>query len=205
MIDFSKHIDNDVRNIEIYCDGAIKGVRSKGIKYGGIGIIPVQEDVFDYLSIPYIGEDLTNNKLEILAVLFTILFSLEVSQGYKGKTNINIKSDSEYTVDGYNINLDNWIDKGWKNSSGADVKNKELWQLIERVKCYLNRNRNKYYVNLQWTKGHDNEKYNDLADEYAVKAKMEAYEDNESAFTTDYAIEKAKLFINNLEEREKMN
>ncbi|QPI17145.1 ribonuclease HI [Staphylococcus phage vB_StaM_SA1] len=205
MIDFNKHINNDVRNIEIYCDGAIKGVRSKGTKYGGIGIIPVQEDLFDYLSIPYIGEDLTNNRLEMLAVIFTILFSLEVSQDYKGKTNINIKSDSEYTVDGYNINLDNWIIQGWKNSSGADVKNKELWKLIERVKCYLNRNRNKYYVNLQWTKGHDKEKYNELSDEYAVKAKMEAYENNESAFTMTYAIEKAESFINKLEEREKMS
>ncbi|QDJ97879.1 ribonuclease HI [Staphylococcus phage PALS_2] len=202
MIDFKKMLKENSRNIEIYCDGAIKGVRSKGTKYGGIGIIPVQEDLFDYLSIPYIGEDLTNNKLEILAVLFTILFSLEVSQDYKGKTNINIKSDSEYTVDGYNTNLDKWINKGWKNYSGAEVKNKELWQLMERIKYYLNRNRNKYYVNLQWTKGHDNEKYNELADEYAVKAKMEAYEDNDSAFSIDYAIDKADKFITKLEKKE---
>lgn len=201
MIDFKKMLKENARNIEIYCDGAIKGVKSKGTKYGGLGIIPVEDNIFDYLAIPYIGEDLTNNKLEILSVLFSIMFAMD-SCNHKGKININIKSDSQYVVNSYNKYIDNWIENGWKTNSGSDVKNIELWELMNRIKSYVNRNRYKYYIDVQWTKGHSNEKYNDLADEYAVKAKMEAIENNDSAFSIDYAIDKANKFITKLEKKE---
>lgn len=113
--------------IEIYCDGAIKGIRKKK-QHCGIGIIPIG-DLFENTSISLCDYGLTNNKIEIMGVLLSVLFVIDNYKGNK-KLNINIKTDSEYTVKAFNEYMEKWQNNGWKNSTGAEVKNKQWCLLI---------------------------------------------------------------------------
>lgn len=59
-----------------------------------------------------------------------------------------------------------WEVRGWKKKSGP-IKNldivQELWKLY-----------NNYPVKLNWVKGHVGTKYNEMADEWANKARLGA-------------------------------
>lgn len=96
----------------------------------------------------------------------------------------NIYSDSQYVVNGMNKWIHGWKKKGWHN-----VKNIDLWQeldaiylslstqkqIIERV--YINGEAqeaiNNYpmqidlKVNLEWVRGHNGDKFNEMADQLA--------------------------------------
>lgn len=200
LIDFKKYLDKNSDKVIIYCDGAIKGVKSKGTKYGGLGIyLPEEDRPFDSMGIPVMDEKLTNNNLEILSFIFSVLFAIETYKG-EGKLNINIKTDSRYVVDGFNKYLSKWSENGWLTNTGAPIKNKEIWSLIDDIKYNLGM---RFNINLSWTKGHNksidqDSKYNELADEYANKGKLLAYENNDEAYSYDYIIEKITEFVNNL-------
>ncbi|WPH64290.1 ribonuclease H [Staphylococcus phage vB_StaM_PB50] len=200
LIDFKKYLNENSNKVTIYCDGAIKGVKSKGTKYGGLGIyLPEENRPFESMGIPVMDEKLTNNNLEILSFIFSALFAIETYKGDR-KLNINIKTDSRYVVDGFNKYLLKWSENGWLTNTGTPIKNKELWLLVDDIKHNLGM---KFNINLSWTKGHNksidqDSKYNEIADEYANKGKLLAYENNDEAYSYDYIIEKITEFVNNL-------
>ena len=59
-----------------------------------------------------------------------------------------------------------WKEKGWKKKSG-EIKNLDI--VKELYELYINSQ-----VSLYWTKGHVGTKYNEMADEWANRARVGA-------------------------------
>ena len=97
----------------------------------------------------------TNNKMELTAVI-------------RGFENLNkasevlVKTDSTYVINGITKWLPNWKAKGWINSAKKPVANKELWKQLE----YLISD---HKVDWLWVKGHSGDDENERADELARK------------------------------------
>lgn len=73
---------------------------------------------------------------------------------------VELVSDSQYTLKGISEWRKGWERRGWKNAAGQPVANKELWMtlfmLVDGRK-----------VTTRWVKGHAGDKYNEAADELA--------------------------------------
>jgi ribonuclease HI len=78
--------------------------------------------------------------------------------------NMIVLSDSQYTVNGFNIWMSNWKRKNWITASGSAVLNQDLWKNFDRVAA-------EKQFTLQWIRGHNNNFYNDEVDRLA-KNKM---------------------------------
>lgn len=139
--------------VDIYTDGACTGNPGKG----GWGAVLVFGDKVKEIS----GHaDLaTNNEMELTAVI-------EGLKALKEPCSVRVYSDSAYIVNSINLGwLDNWQRLGWKTSTNTDVANQEMWlSILELMK--------KHDVEFVKVKGHAGNKYNEMADALAVKAKF---------------------------------
>ena len=101
-------------------------------------------------------KDTTNIRMEGLAMIAGIK--------YAGEEGCEIHSDSEFWINVLTKWAAGWEAKGWKKAKG-EIKNldlvKELYELY-----------NIYPVKLVWEKGHDGIEFNELADEWANKARL---------------------------------
>jgi ribonuclease HI len=84
---------------------------------------------------------------------------------------IEIVSDSTYVVNCFKNKWHaGWLKRGWKNSQGQPVANRDLWeQLFELA---LNGGRT---VHFTWVKGHSGDKGNDFVDVLATAAADSQY------------------------------
>ncbi len=67
----------------------------------------------------------TNNQMELKAVLFALSY-------FKIPKKIKIYSDSEYVIKGITEWLPLWKKRGFKTKDGKPIKNRELWEEIEK-------------------------------------------------------------------------
>ena len=142
--------------IEIYVDGG----NSLKNRIGGCAAIVTKDNVIiAELSEAYSGDNVTNNTMELGGMILACRFMLDHPE--LGK-DVTIISDSEYVVLGARDRLDRWISRGWKNT-GGQVKNRVLWEAIAWLKTQLN-------ITWKWTKGHESNRLNNLADSLAVEA-----------------------------------
>ena len=140
--------------IKCYTDGAAKGNGSVGCK-GGYGIFIIhpcgkQEKFCGGFN------DVTNNEMELLAVLKALTYLTRADQPIK---RIEILTDSTYVLKGITEWMPNWVKKGWRTASGGPVKNVSLWQAIYKLDL----------SNVIFTKvkGHSGDVGNDMADKLA--------------------------------------
>ena len=105
----------------------------------------------------------TNQRMEVMAVIEALRST--------PSEDVEIVSDSTYVVKCFNDKWHvGWLKRGWKNSQGQPVANRDLWeQLIELV---LNSGRN---VRFTWVKGHSGDKGNDFVDVLATAAADSQY------------------------------
>ena len=135
------------KDIDIFTDGSCSGNPGPG---GWAGVI-----IHDLVSILTGYETkTTNNRMELAA-------TINVIRLIDPKLNINLYTDSNYVKNGITVWINNWIKNDWKNSQKKEVANKDLWLQLYKLN-------NTYEINWNWVKAHENNKYNDLADEYAV-------------------------------------
>ncbi len=75
---------------------------------------------------------------------------------------IAVYTDSQYVKNGISSWIHNWKKNAWRTSAKKPVKNKELWQELERQVTALER-----YGSLRWhwVKGHAGHYYNERCDE----------------------------------------
>ena len=130
-------------------DGACSGNPGPG---GWCVIIKKDDKVNEFF-----GGDLetTNNKMELTAVI----------KGFENLNNASevlVKTDSTYVINGITKWLPNWRAKGWINSSKKPVANKDLWQQLESLIS-------NHKVDWLWVKGHSGDDENERADELARK------------------------------------
>jgi ribonuclease HI/uncharacterized phage-like protein YoqJ len=131
----------------VYTDGACSGNPGPG---GWAWVVPAGR----WAS----GADpaTTNQRMELAAVL-------EAVRALAGP--LDVVSDSTYVVNCFRDRWwEGWLRKGWRNSQGKPVANKDLWEpLIDAV-------RSRGDVRFRWVKGHGGDRWNDLADRLAVEA-----------------------------------
>lgn len=100
--------------------------------------------------------DTTNNRMEIQA-------AVEGLRALEGPYRVQLFTDSEYLRQGVTNWLPKWRENGWKTSSKKEVKNQDLWQVLQRE---LERHR----VTWHWVRGHAGNRWNERADRLASKA-----------------------------------
>lgn len=100
-------------------------------------------------------ESSTNIRMEGLAMIAAIK--------YAGEEGCEIHSDSEFWINVLTKWAPGWEAKGWRKSSG-EIANLDIVKELYSLYC-------QYPVELVWEKGHAGTKYNEMADEWANKAR----------------------------------
>ena len=130
--------------IKIYTDGSYKPTTEQG---GYASIITENDQVIKILYNGYIHT--TNNRAELMGILYALEY-------FKDSTELEIYSDSSYIVNSIN----NGHVKRWIEEHDNSKKNMDLWTRISKLLDFHN-------VTFFWIKGHNNNKFNELADCYA--------------------------------------
>ena len=132
-------------NVDIYTDGScLKNPGPGG--YAAVG--PGWEIVGG-------AAHTTNNAMEMTAVCVALERAAELCMD-----EVTIWTDSQYVKNGITSWIDGWKRKGWKTSTGAPVKNKELWMRMDALRARLR-------VNFKWVKAHNGHPLNERADTLA--------------------------------------
>ena len=109
-----------MRKVTIYTDGSCNP--NPGL--GGWGYV-VFEDRREPVEDCGGEKQTTNNQMEITAAVMA-LKSLET------RTEVTIYTDSQYVRKGITSWVKGWKRNGWMTASRKPVKNKELWQELEK-------------------------------------------------------------------------
>jgi ribonuclease HI len=79
---------------------------------------------------------------------------------------LTIVSDSTYVVKCFNDRWHHgWLKRGWKNSQGQPVANRDLWEVILPLVLESDR-----AIRFEWVKGHSGEPMNDFVDVLATQS-----------------------------------
>jgi len=131
---------------EIYTDGSCLGNPGRG------GWAAISKD----FKICGAQPNTTNNIMEMTA----ILRALEQVRLMNEKS-VRIFTDSNYTKQGITSWIHNWKKNGWKTSSGGDVKNRELWIELDKIRdCFI-------MIEWRWVKAHNGDPKNEEVDKLA--------------------------------------
>ena len=138
------------KQIELFTDGACRGNPGPG----GWGVLIRHDNHEKQL---YGAEKFTtNNRMELMA-------ALEGLKSLKESCTISITTDSQYVRLGMTEWLANWKKRNWQTSDKKPVKNKDLWEQLDREVS-------RHQVTWHWVKGHSGHLENELADELANRA-----------------------------------
>lgn len=132
-----------------YTDGSSRGNPGPG----GYGLILMVEGTNYSKKISGGFRKTTNNRMELLAVIVALETLTKANQ------EIIIITDSKYVFDSI---TKRWV-WGWQKKGFKGKKNPDLWRRL--LKIYP-----KHQVKMQWVKGHNGNKYNEIADQLAVRA-----------------------------------
>ena len=135
--------------VEVYTDGACKGNPGPG----GWGALLRYKGVEKEL---YGGEaNTTNNRMELLAVI-------EALEALRRPCKVRVATDSQYVKRGVTEWMQRWKRNGWRTADKRAVKNKELWERLDRALA-------DHQVTWQWVRGHAGHPENERADRLANK------------------------------------
>ena len=138
--------------MEIYTDGSAHPNPGPG----GYGIVGVENDNIIFTRSKQYNNEVTNNEMEIKAILYTML-----NFGSKSNPPI-VYSDSSYCVNIFNDWIFTWKKNNWLKGDNQIPKNLDL------IKTYYDWYEKGYRINLKKIKGHQGNKYNELADALAT-------------------------------------
>jgi len=134
-------------NIVIYADGACRG--NPGI--GGWGAFVTADGTETELCG---GEhNTTNNQMELTAVIRAI-------ESLASPSVVQVYTDSQYVQKGISEWIHGWKRKGWRTSTGAAVKNVELWKQLDELA-------QQHKIEWKWVRGHNGNPGNERADKLA--------------------------------------
>ena len=124
---------------------------------GGFAVIEVQGDVGKPVILGREAES-SNIRMEGWALVAAMRRALEAGESCE------IHTDSEFWVNVMTKWMAGWAAAGWKKKRG-EIKNldivKKLYELYDSEK-----------IHLVWVKGHAGTKFNEMADEWANKARV---------------------------------
>jgi ribonuclease HI len=133
--------------LEIFCDGACSGNPGPG----GWGAVLIWNDTIKVIS----GYEpkTTNNRMELLA-------AIKALEAITRPVKVKMFTDSKYLQDGITKWINSWKRNNWKNGK---VLNRDLWERLD----ILN---HQHQIEWNWVKGHNGNKYNEMADKAARDA-----------------------------------
>ncbi len=138
-----------MKSVEVFTDGGCIGNPGRG--------------AWAYL-IKGLGEDksssgfsaeTTNNKMELEAVIQSLIFLSEDAQREGFET--VVYTDSQYVKNGITTWIHAWLKNGWKTASKDPVKNQDLWKRLLVLQNTLK-------PRWQWLKGHAGHPENEFCD-----------------------------------------
>ena len=99
----------------------------------------------------------TNQRMEVTAAIR----ALEALSGP-----VHVVSDSTYVVNCFRQSWHTgWKRRGWRNSQGNPVANRDLWEVLLALALDGGRP-----VTFEWVKGHSGDRMNDVVDQLALAA-----------------------------------
>ncbi len=133
--------------VDLFTDGACKGNPGVGgwgvfMRYGGH-----EKTLFGG------ARATTNNRMELCAVI-------EGLKALKRASPVRVHTDSQYVQKGISAWLKDWKRRGWKTSAGQPVKNRDLWEELDRLAS-------QHRVEWHWVRGHAGHAENEAADHLA--------------------------------------
>ncbi|MGI6348940.1 MAG: ribonuclease HI [Eubacteriaceae bacterium] len=139
-----------MKEVLIYTDGGCRGNDSSQENIGAIGIVLIYKgNKKEYSEVFY---NTTNNKMELTAVIKAL-------QMLKEPCKVKLHSDSAYIVEAFRQGwVDIWKQNGWRRPKNEELKNRELWQLLD----ILVRRHDVEFIKV---KGHSTDVYNNRCDE----------------------------------------
>lgn len=144
--------------LRIYTDGSSRSNGREGAK-AGFGVFFGQGDPRN-VSEPLRGEPQTNQRAELMAMQR----ALEVAPKAQ---DVEIVSDSQYSINCVTQWATSWRSKGWKTAVGEDVKNQDIIQAV--LSLMETRSKAGGKTTFKWVKGHSKDAGNTAADLLAVK------------------------------------
>ena len=147
----------------IYTDGSCCG-NGKAVNSGGFGVIVVDNNEKLLFNYNKRSENTTNNREEIKAILYSFL---NYGVNIYNNSNFNIEipivySDSNYCVQTFNEWMFNWANHNWIKSDKKQPENLDL------IQVYYDWYQKGYRIDLRKVKGHNGNKWNEVADQLAT-------------------------------------
>ncbi|KVP17432.1 ribonuclease HI [Burkholderia ubonensis] len=136
----------------VYTDG---GARPSNPGPAGWGAVLLEAGEVKFAAGGFIGVQ-TNQIAELVAAIEGLS---RVPEGAR----VELVSDSQYTLKGLSEWRAGWERKGWVNSAGQPVANKEYWKRLFALA-------DKRKVTTRWVKGHNGDPLNERCDALATKA-----------------------------------
>ncbi|KAJ5032928.1 uncharacterized protein L3040_009517 [Drepanopeziza brunnea f. sp. 'multigermtubi'] len=149
--------------IKVYTDGSALGNGRTGA-VAGVGVFFGVGDSRN-VSEPLEGMPQTNNRAELTG----ILRALQIAPKDK---DMEIVTDSNYSINCVTVWFRGWAAKGWKKSDGKDAENTDLIKAIREL--IDERDENGKETKFTWIKGHNDDPGNTAADRLAVAGAQNA-------------------------------
>jgi ribonuclease HI len=138
------------KTVNIFTDGGCRG--NPGI--GGSGTLlrygENEKELYGY------EKETTNNRMELMAAIKGLETLTE-------PCDVILTTDSQYVRQGITQWMRNWKKRDWKTAAKKPVKNKDLWQRLDKAT-------ERHKINWKWVKGHSGHAENDLVDALANRA-----------------------------------
>ncbi len=139
-----------MNEVVIYTDGSCEGNPGPG------GYAAIVDEDGERREITGGERRTTNNRMELMAVIRGLASLDEPSI-------VRVVTDSQYVAKGMKSWIHGWRRKGWKTASGAPVKNRDLWEELDRLAS-------KHQMSWEWVRGHTGHPENERADALAREA-----------------------------------
>ena len=136
--------------IKVYTDGSCLGNPGNG----GWAFVIINEKDISYRA--GFERDTTNNQMELMAAIKAIEFLDKYND-------INLNTDSNYVRQGITNWILNWKRNNWKTSTKKAVKNRELWERLDKLNVSKN-------IIWSWVKAHNVDESNNQVDQLARQA-----------------------------------
>lgn len=145
----------------IYTDGSAQN-NGKANSSGGFGVVVLDNNENLIYNYNKREENVTNNQMEIKAILYAFLnYGVNINNNSIVDIPI-VYSDSNYCVQTFNNWMFNWANNNWIKSD------KKVPENLELIKAYYDWYQKGYRIDLRKVKGHNENKWNELADKLAT-------------------------------------
>lgn len=146
-----------------YTDGACSG--NPGV--GGWAYVMIYKDEGESNKLRVIEDsrgkaETTNNEMELTAVYMALV------KAYKmGIQKVTVYCDSAYVVNAIKKDwIETWLRNGWKTKQDSEVKNRNIWEKIARLRFEKG-----MLIHMEKVKGHNGNMLNEYVDDLAVAAR----------------------------------